>query len=373
MVKLVTSNTHEDVYSLLKNVNQTFYVISPFIGINTSKALAQVINEKKIKATVITRFSRNDFYSNASSIEGLLILKEAGCNLKAVKKLHTKLYLFDNNAMILGSSNFTNGGLITNLELNILFRDEKNIINQGIAYFNEIDIGIENEFFITKEMILEEMRFLKSLPNGKKQMFPDFDYGKQFISKKNVDKIEELLTPQGLKNNSSSTSWIKFEGFSDNRRTKNDEFIKIDINEDNCYRTRFPKKPIGYKNGDLIFIARNSWDKNGDKTPIIYGYGITRKFDEQNIMSLEEQEKDENFKRWPYYIYVENFRFINTKLLDGISLLELYRNIGSNIYPGSKKRGSSFTDLKRVHGQKDKLKITEEAKEYLLDELNKIL
>lgn len=64
----------------------------------------------------------------------------------------------------------------------------------------------------------------------------------------------------------------------------------------------------------MIFIAQNSWDKNGDKTPIIYGYGITRKFNRQNVMSQEQQENNEIFKRWPYYIYVENFRFINTNL-----------------------------------------------------------
>jgi HKD family nuclease len=373
MIKLVTSNTHEEVYSLLHNARNV-YLISPFIGINTSKALAQVINEKKLKATVITRFSRNDFYNNVSSIEGLLILKEAGCNLKAVKKLHTKLYLFDSDSMILGSSNFTDGGLMTNLELNILFMDEKNIINQGIAYFNEIDINIESEFFITKEMILEEMKVLKSVPKRKKQVFPeDLDFGKIFTPKKNIDKIEELFTPKELKKNKISTSWIKFEGFSDKRRTKNDEPLIIELNENNFYRTRFPKKPKGYKNGDLIFIARNSWDKNGNITPVIYGYGITRKFDEHNVLSIEEQESDENFKRWPYYIYVENFRHITTKLLDGISLLDLYREIGSNTYPGSKKRNSSFADLKRIHIQKDKLRISEEAKEYLLENLSKIL
>ncbi len=53
--------------------------------------------------------------------------------------------------------------------------------------------------------------------------------------------------------------------------------------------------------------------------------------------------------------------------------LELYRDIGSNTYPGSKDRKSSFEDLKKIHSQKDKLQITDEAKEYLLNRLNEIL
>ena len=90
-------------------------------------------------------------------------------------------------------------------------------------------------------------------------------------------------------------------------------------------------------------------------------------------MSQKQQEENEVFKRWPYFIFVESFRFINTKLLDGISLFEMLREVGYNSYPGSSKRKSSFEELKRIHSQKDKLRITEEAKEYLLLKLNEIL
>ena len=136
-----------------------------------------------------------DFFAKASSIAGLKILKEAGCELKAVKRLHTKLYVFDSNAIILGSSNFTDGGLITNIELNILVKDEKSIINHGITYFNEININIDKEYFITKEMIQEEICFLNSLGENKKPKFPkSIDFGKEMIPKKRFDKIEELLS-----------------------------------------------------------------------------------------------------------------------------------------------------------------------------------
>ena len=373
MIKLITSNTKDDILYLLENVKSSFYMICPFIGINTSKILANLITKKKIKATIITRFSRNDFFARASSIEGLKILKEVGCELKAVKRLHTKLYVFDANAIILGSSNFTDGGLISNLELNILVQDEKSIINHGIAYFNEINISIDKEYFITKEMIQEEISFLNTLGENKKHKFPESsDFGKELIPKKKIDKIEELLSPKQSVKITNINAWIKFEGYSDYRRAKNNVPLDIVLNKENCYRTHFPSKPTGYKNGDLIFIARNSWDKNGNKAPMIYGYGITCKFNRQNVMSQEQQEKNENFKRWPYFIYVENFRFINTKLLDGISLLDLLKEVGYNSYPGSSKRKSSFEELKKIHGQKDKLRITDEAKDYLLMRLNRI-
>jgi hypothetical protein len=248
------------------------------------------------------------------------------------------------------------------------------VLNHGISYFNEINLKIESEYFITDEMILAEIKFLKSLPMNKKTVFPETsEIGKVFAPKKKPDCLEELITQKSSKGKTETTAWIKFEGFSDQRRSKNDTPLNINLNSENFYRTHFPKKPVGYKDGDIIFIARNSWDRNGEKSPIIFGYGFARKFDKKNVMSKLEQEKNENIKRWPYYIYVENFRFIKTRLLDGISLLDLLKDIGNNTYPSSKKQKIKFEELKKIHKQKDKLKITDEAKDYLLGKINSIL
>jgi len=153
LIKLITSDTKGDIVALLENLDRSFYLISPFIGINTAVMLAKVLVKKHLKVVVITRFSSRDFQCGVSSLEGLKILLNAGCELKAVKQLHTKLYVFDEKAFILGSSNFTDGGLISNIELNILVKDDEDIVTQGIAYFNEINGLIESEYFIDEKMI----------------------------------------------------------------------------------------------------------------------------------------------------------------------------------------------------------------------------
>ena len=373
MIKLLSKDIKKDFDNILDDVNKSINIICPFIGLHTSKMLDDIIKEKVLKSTIITRFSRKDFYNNASSIEGLKILSEAGCILKAVKSLHTKLYLFDTDSMILGSSNFTNGGLITNIELNIYAKNEKEILDQATLYFNEINYNIEDKYLITKEMIEDEITTLNSMTKDKDRDFADnWDRGKIIPIKKKIDQIENNISPINFYNDNEPTAWLKFEGYSDDRRTRNDEPMNVVLNERGFYRTHSPKnkKPTGYKDGDIIFIARNSWDRNGEPTPIIYGYGITHKFSEKNCISEEEQALNENHRRWPYYIYVEKFKYINTTLFDGISLLDLYREIGSDTFPGAKKRNSNFNELKKVHSQKDKLKITDEAKNYLLSELN---
>jgi HKD family nuclease len=368
MTELITSNTKGDILKLLENVKESFYLICPFIGINTSRMLADIMERKKIKATIITRFSRNDFYAGASSIQGLNILKNAGCELKAVKKLHTKLYIFDNDAIILGSSNFTDGGLISNVELNILIKEEKEIINHALSYFNEINDSIEEEYFITDKRIKEEIKFLSTLKGIKKHPFPpSTDFGKEIKPKKGADQIEKLLT-----SNQPTNAWIKFEGFSGTHRAKNNELLMLNLNDGIGYKTHFPKRPIGFKNNDLVFVARNSTDKNNVDTPMIFGYGLAQKFDHSNIVPQEERVQNPNSDRWPYFIYVKDFKYTNT-LLDGISLLDVLREVGYNTYPNSSVRKSSFEQLKKVHGQKDKLRITDEAKEYLLNNLDRIL
>ncbi len=78
-----------------------------------------------------------------SSIEGLKYLLEAGAEILALVGLHTKLYVFDNKASIIGSANFTTGGFYTNHELSVLIRDDKAINQESINHFDELWNKIE--------------------------------------------------------------------------------------------------------------------------------------------------------------------------------------------------------------------------------------
>jgi HKD family nuclease len=370
-MKLITSDTKSEILELLENLDTSFYLICPFIGIKTAIMLANILANKQINVIIITRFSSHDFYCGVSSLEGLRMLLNAGCEIKAVKALHTKLYVFDNKAFILGSSNFTNGGLISNIELNILIDNDIDMVAQGTAYFEEINSLIEKEYFIDDMMILEEINFQYKIKD--KQNLSVFDdFGAELGPKKQFSNIEDIfyrppLTQKWLPQN----IWIKFEGYSDQRRTKNDLPLNIKLNEKKYYRTRFPKKPTGFRNGDMVFLARSSWDNNDEKTPVIYGFGMAQEFNELNVIPKLEQKIDGNFERWPYFIYIENFRYV-TSLQEGVSLLDMLRVVGFNSYPKSSQRKDSFLDLRKIHKQKDKLRITQAAADFLLANIKPI-
>lgn len=374
MAELLSQNIKYKFEELLNSTNQSFRMICPFIGHGTSNFLAKHIHESNFKTTIITKFNRADFYSGVSSIVGLKHLHEAGATIKAIKNLHTKLYIFDSNSIIIGSSNFTNGGLISNLELNVLIQESKKITNQATAYFDQLEVIIGEEFIVTSELIQQEIKEVEILKSNKtKSKKPTESFGKKYKATKKFDNLEKSLSVKSTGAKSSTSAWLKFEGFSDDRRTLPTEKLNINLESNNCYKTRFPTRPVGYKDGEIIFLARHSLTDSGEKSPIVYGYGITRKFNKDNVVPIEEQEANENLKRWPYYIYVENFRHLEGKLNIGIPLVEVYKKLGNKTYPTRVNKETSYAKLKEMHRRRDKMRITEDTKEYLLDRLNEIL
>lgn len=374
MVKLLSENIKDEIFDLFESSEKEINIISPFIGIQTAKEIVKIIKEKNINVTLITRFNRSDFYSKASSLEALNLLSDNNVKILAVKKLHTKLYIIDTDSMILGSSNFTTGGFLTNIELNVLFQNENNdcneIIGTGIAYFNEFKTNIPNDYVVTKERILNEIEILKTIPRQKEITRFDerFNFGFEFENLSKVisrpDMIESCFSENLITN---STAWLKFEGFSDERRKKGDTIIEKEL-EEGKYKTYFATKPSGFKTGDLVFLGVASYNLDNKPTIMIYGYGTVKQWQKNQIASQEEKNKNPDRNRWPYYIYFENIKYIHDEACKCIPISDLYENIGADAFPNSV---GTNRDVHGMHYQREKLRITDKAKNYLLSELSK--
>jgi hypothetical protein len=363
LTKLINSNLYKEFVDLLKDTKQNIRIISPFIGENTAKYLAEIA-KRGIDIKLITRFNRTDFSFGASNLKGLLALVESGTKIFAVKKLHTKLYIFDANKIILGSSNFTTGGLETNIELNILIDDDTLLVNTAIDYFEEFVNYIDSQYIVTKEKIEKEIEIIGNKINTK---FDDRygEFGQEMEPKNKYDSIERSLKND---NNEKRSAWIKYEGISDIRRQSGEDAIKLEF-EDNNYKTYFSIKPRNIQTGDIVFLARHTFDKNNEKIPIVYGYGIAKAFDEKNIRSKDEQDNNEDHKRWPYYIYMHNLKYVHGKLNQGISFFEIFKDINVELFKAGEK-SLSITKFKQKYSQKTHMKISETGKKYLMDKLN---
>lgn len=369
MIKLLHNNIKSEFISIIENTKKEILIISPFIGYQTAKLICSIKNSG-IKIVLITRFSRKDFYNGVSSIKGLKLMIDSGIEILAVKRLHTKLYVFDKSSVILGSSNFTEGGLSANIELNVFITDEFDLVNAAVNYFNECYVSINKVNYITSEIIDNEIKIIESLEKTKERIFSENTIlGENLQTKKIFDDLEVSLQDTEIEN--TSTAWLKFEGFSDSNRDSPDNEINL-ILEDGKYKTYFSRKPTGMKTGDIVFIARHSIDKEGNFTPFIYGYGFVRSFTEENISSIEEQNIKKNRKEYPFFINVEKFIFSKNKIGDCLSLKYIFGEIGGELFPKT-NRNIGYQEFQHKYSQRSHMRISFNAKSYLLNEIQKII
>lgn len=134
-------------------------------------------------------------------------------------------------------------------------------------------------------------------------------------------------------------------------------------------RTFFPKSPSGIENGQTLFMAMVSTDKNDNGTPIIVGYTKTLGFNEKNIINDTSPLKSKDKGRYPYYVELSAGRFLKDPIKEGISLRELARELQGGLYPTPK---SSFNEIIYTHRQKSHLQITERAHDYIMERLESL-
>jgi len=110
-MKVIQNKWLDNFLNELKNTKD-LKLVPPFITDNMVTHLFK--NWQGSTIQVITRFNLNDFRSGVSSLKALRKLIENGAEIKGIKNLHSKVYIFDTKSMIITSANFTNGGFFTN-------------------------------------------------------------------------------------------------------------------------------------------------------------------------------------------------------------------------------------------------------------------
>jgi len=265
-------------------------IISPFIGDNMVSHLLSNWKGNSIK--VITRFNLNDFRSGVSSLKALKRLIECGAEIKGIKDLHSKAYLFDTKSMIITSANFTNGGFITNYELGIKSNEEEKVI-ETLDYFNKL-WSIDHKI-LSVDRIIEWQNTISQ--NKITTVGNDLDdYGTSIIKKVIGNK----------------KYFVKFYGTGDDRADWNEKTIDL-VKGTHChFAVTFSdekRRPIRYNDGDVVYMARMI--EGGEYA--IFGKAIAKKHDTINDVASEEDIKHIFWKReYPIYIRVHSPEFLNT-------------------------------------------------------------
>lgn len=159
-ISFLDKNFGSTFFSLLESTEKQIRIISPFIGYKTATVLVNFIEETgyDIECVLITRFDREDFIKGVSSLAGLERLIKIGVKVYALQDLHTKLYIFDEESVIMGSANFTFNGFYRNHEFGMFMEKEPGFSAECNNYFNGLltDIKSSGDWEVTIERIEKE-------------------------------------------------------------------------------------------------------------------------------------------------------------------------------------------------------------------------
>lgn len=398
MIELLTNNHFDKILDLFDGTKREIKIISPFLTISMAEKLCQAVKKNKIFCHFITRFYLEDIISKATSLEALELLINSGIEVYIVKRLHTKLYLFDDDNAILGSANFTNGGFKSNIELSLLLSEEANVIEELHSYFDNMAEQLKKakSGILTPDMIAEAKKSYADLFASKKgagKVRSTLMYGAALDQWSDLTKTsdiwnelnrcegeEDLIctlfkeTEKAEQIRYSHQIWLKFDGEGSDRLAGDEPFPMTAVTENGhtCYLSNYPFRVRSIKDDDEIYFAGLTTDKRGKNQPVIVGKGRLIGFADKNFASNAMIQQYPWMERYPWYCVIADCEIINAPLEEGIPMDSVWGTLGSDTYLSSFGRNESIAAVARKHYQKAHIRLSGNAKQYIDKKLEEL-
>ena len=392
-IRLIAKEHNENIRALFDEVETSVKIVSPFIGREMANLLIDAKTQNSaLEAKLITRFYSGDFIAGVSKIRSIKDMHDCGVEIYTLKGLHTKLYLFDLNAALLGSANFTSGGFKFNHELSLHVSNEPEINAEMIMHFDDLVkaiLGKGTEFLLTADKIEEEMQYVSEKLEQNRDKSITYFYGKKFgaeLSTYNFDDnatklepvddpIQDIIsTSRESTNEYDGTIWLKFIGETDSRFSLAEKY-RPQIEDGYpagiiCYPTS--KKPSSVADGDYIYLAAVSMDEKGRTVlPYIVGRGVTDGFRSENIATPAMVKVNPWIERFMNYCAFSEFEYIDAAIGECIPLIEVLQELRSDTYASTMGQNIGLDRLRRQHSQKAHLRLTSMAKDFIDDAFEK--
>ena len=314
-MKLLLKNWHSDFIDLCKSAS-SIKIITPFIRHEVIYELKQYVNFKDIE--IITRFKLADFHSGVSSLEALEKAYQYGASIYGLKKLHSKVYIFDNNSAIVTSSNLSESGLKYNEECGVLINDGP-IVNQLIEHFDSLKTL--STFIESKKELKKWRSILKNAGefNSPAPSLPDFG-------------ASHITLP------TNKRYFVKFLGAAKNRVELDfgtREEVQRGLIHHVCGFSR-EKKPRQFRDGDIVYLARMVKNPNDFS---VFGKAEAVKFKDGRDEASENEIKARGWRKdLPIYLRVNNPIFIDGSMRDGVFLYDIIKHIDYNAFASTLRR-----------------------------------
>ena len=359
MTKLVHHGWSKELCDALAVDSSHVRIISPFIKVS---AIKDLLANKPRKLQVITRFNLVDFAARVSDVAALRQLTEAGAQVRGIKNLHAKLYIFGSTRAIVTSANLTHFGLNRNFETGVV-SDDCGFVKDCRDYFDELWNKANTELQI-KEWTERIDRYGRrgGRPNDAKNLE---DYGADV----GLDESQQIPISQSF--DPSDQALVKFLGRStrQHRAELTDRILDVIKSSDCHWVLRQSIRPRQVHEGAIMFIGYFTQDSDIR----VFGRAIAKEHvpgtDDENPENLEENDWRINY---PHRNRVHSAEFVAGTLANGVSLNELMKSNRHNSFASTKRnyeRRTGNRDPHRAYLQQARVQLAAEGHMWLEERL----
>ncbi|ROZ76103.1 phospholipase D family protein [Ramlibacter sp. WS9] len=360
MFELVDSDWDKVIEDAALNASGKLRLVCPFIKSRTVARLLERCASGPIE--VITRFCLADFYEGVSDIAALELLLNRGAQVRGVKGLHSKLYLFGPSQVVLTSANLTEAALLRNKEFGF-HSDDADIAHAAHAYFDRLWKSAGRDLTALQ---LEEWKLrvveaqAAARPERSGQSLPDFG---TVVAPATGNGLPQTPLPFD-----SDRAFLKFFGTGTNRADRN-MLSLAEVERSGCHwACTYPmgQIPRAVGEGDVMYISRLIRNPNDS---LIFGRARALRHDDaRDIASASEIARRPWKKDWPRYIRVHHAEFVAGSIGNGVSLSALIEALGSDSFVSTQRNaalGTGNTSPTRALMQKAHVQLTQQAFRWL--------
>jgi hypothetical protein len=352
--RLVDSGWGDLFTTALNKDSSKLQVVCPFIK---RRAVERLLASQPNSIQVITRFNLNEFAQGVSDLSALKVLLDAGAEIRGIKNLHAKIYLFGDSRAIVTSANLTQAALERNHEFGFVAEDEE-IIQSCRTYFHTLwnragqslttDRLAEWEELVTNYLATTAC---PSTPTGLGDEGADAGL-----------EPEPIDLPPAVSD--SGQAFVKFFGESTNRAPRSLALLDELRGSGSHWACTYPngKRPRRVRDDAIMFMGRLVKDPND----------ILQHVEVRDDATDEDIELRPWKATWPHYVRVHQARFVAGTVGNGVSMNELMDALQSDAFRSTRENAekrSGNIDPRKAYLQQAAVELTPAGKAWLEEHL----
>lgn len=357
-LRLVESGWDLELAGALSLDLRRLLIVCPFMK---QRPLERLLTKSRPAAIqVITRFSLADFAEGVSDLGALRFLINCGAQVRGVRGLHAKLYVFGSSRSVITSANLTEAALKRNHEFGCVV-DDPLAVAQCVSYFDGLWTRAGSDLTLARLDDWEARlgRYLAGGSVSKPATLGDEGVELGFAVDPPSSNGWYAESPQ---------AFVKFLG-SGNNRTAPDLATTEEIRRAGCHwALAYPrgKRPTGVVEGAHMFIGRLV--RHPDDI-LVFGRAVALPHMQKRDDATSRDIALRNWKaNWPHYIRVHHAEFVDGALSNGVSLNALMEALKHRSFTSTAEHytlGRGNVDPRRAYRQQPAVRLASDGAAWL--------